>query len=117
MFLFSLETSPFCGARQFVVPADEIFDIFGGFWATVAPSYMICENPRDRKFLLWYRTQSTLNHVCRSLRFDGKLANMKWLQKKKKKETAAKQKSASLAHRIGGWWQPSPNDSGDDNGW
>jgi hypothetical protein len=45
MFLFSFESSHFHGARQFVVPADEIFDIFGGFWATVAPSYVICENP------------------------------------------------------------------------
>jgi hypothetical protein len=36
MFLFSLVTSSFCSGRQFVVGADEIFDIFGGLWATVA---------------------------------------------------------------------------------
>jgi hypothetical protein len=82
-----LKSSPFYGARQFVAPADEIFDIFGGFRATVAPSYVICENPRDRKFLLWYCTQSTLNHVCRSLRFDGKLANVKWLKINKKRNS------------------------------
>jgi hypothetical protein len=61
----SLTGSRYCGARRFLVQADEIFDALG---ATVAPAYMICENPCEEKFPLWFRTQSTLNHVCRSLR-------------------------------------------------
>lgn len=50
------------------------------FGATVAPSYVICESHIDRKCLSWCLAQSTLNHVCRSLRFDGKLANTLWLK-------------------------------------
>jgi hypothetical protein len=49
MFSFSFAGSRFCGARQFLVLADEIFDIF--FGATVAPSYTIRENAREGKFL------------------------------------------------------------------
>jgi hypothetical protein len=47
---FPLKSSTFYGPRRFVVPANEIFDTFCGFWATVAPSYVICENPVTENF-------------------------------------------------------------------
>lgn len=49
-FRFLLQALVFAAPRQFLVLADEIFNILGAFGDAVAPSYMICETPMRENF-------------------------------------------------------------------
>jgi hypothetical protein len=79
VFVFPCTLKVFCDPRQFLVLADEMFDMFGDFAATI----MICENPMRENFCCGTvpdRLQTTLA----SLFVLPQTELIKWLTKKER---------------------------------